>query len=67
MVAAQEQQSRTYSMPEDISGLQKQITIQIDQDPILFGDVYFRLMNKGQLGNKKICRFAINTSFVKNK
>lgn len=54
-------------MPEDISGLQKQITIQIDQDPILFGDVYFRLMNKGQLGNKKICRFAINTSFVKNK
>lgn len=66
-VAAQEHQMRTLSLPEDISSLQKQITIQIDQDPILFGDVYFRLMNKGQLGNKKICRFAINTSFVKNK
>lgn len=30
------------------------------------GDLYFRLMHKGPVRNKLICRFAINTSFIKN-
>lgn len=28
------------------------------------GDVYFRLMHKGSIKNKLICRFALNTAFI---
>jgi len=35
-------------------------------DPQLFGDIYFRLMHKGNMKSKLICRFALNTSFIKN-
>lgn len=38
--------------------------INVDAAPLLFGDIYFRLMHKGGLKNKLICRFALNTSFV---
>lgn len=30
------------------------------------GDIYFRIKAKGQYGDKFICRFAANTSFIKN-
>jgi len=29
------------------------------------GDIYFRIKAKGQYGDKLICRFAVNTSFIK--
>ena len=45
--------------------LQK-IVINVDNDPLLTGDVYFKLMHKGSLKNKLICRFALNTSFIQN-
>lgn len=35
--------------------LKNKITLEIDQDPILYGDVYFKIMNKGSLGSKLIC------------
>ena len=31
---------------------------------MLCGDIYFKLMHKGSLKNKLICRFALNTSFI---
>lgn len=40
--------------------------INVDNDPLLCGDIYFRLMHKGSLKNKLICRFALNTSFIQN-
>lgn len=42
------------------------ITIDIDQDPLLCGDIYFRLLHKGSIKNKMICRFALNTSFIRD-
>jgi len=42
------------------------ITIEVDKDPLLCGDIYFRLMHKGSIKNKLICRFALNTSFIKD-
>lgn len=44
----------------------QKITINVDNDPLLCGDIYFRLMHKGSLKNKLICRFAMNTSFIQN-
>lgn len=38
--------------------------INVDADPLLCGDIYFRLMHKGGLKSKLICRFALNTSFI---
>ena len=48
-------------------GLQK-IVINIDNDPLLCGDIYFRLMHKSSSSSKgkMICRFALNTSFIQN-
>lgn len=40
------------------------ITIEVDQDPLLCGDIYFRLLHKGQFNPKLIARFALNTSFI---
>lgn len=31
---------------------------------MLCGDIYIRLMHKGSLKSKLICRFALNTSFI---
>jgi len=45
----------------------QKIVLEIDSDPILVGDIYFRLIHRGNLGNKLICRFALNTSFIQNK
>ena len=43
------------------------IVINVDKDPLLCGDIYFRLMHKTNSGNGKlICRFALNTSFIQN-
>lgn len=36
----------------------------IEQSPIVCGDIYVRLMHKGSMKNKLICRFALNTSFI---
>lgn len=33
---------------------------------MLCGDIYFKLMHKGSLKNKLICRFALNTSFIQD-
>ena len=46
--------------------LPKKIIIDIDKDPLLCGDIYFKIMHKGSLKNKLICRFALNTSFIKD-
>ena len=29
------------------------------------GDIYFKIVHKGALKNSMICRFALNTSFIK--
>jgi phosphatidylinositol-3,4,5-trisphosphate 3-phosphatase/dual-specificity protein phosphatase PTEN len=42
----------------------QRIVINVDKDPLLCGDIYFRLMHKGSLKSKLICRFALNTSFI---
>jgi hypothetical protein len=42
----------------------QKIIINIDNDPKLCGDIYFRLLHKGSLKDKLICRFALNTSFI---
>lgn len=44
----------------------QKIVIKVDNDPLLCGDIYFRLMHKGSLKSKLICRFALNTSFVQS-
>lgn len=31
-----------------------------------YDDIYFRLKLKGSYGDKFVCRFAVNTSFIKN-
>jgi hypothetical protein len=31
---------------------------------LLWGDIYFRLMHKGSLKSKLICRFALSTAFI---
>lgn len=45
---------------------QQKIVIEIDKDPLLVGDIYFKLMHRGQLKNKLICRFALNTAFIQD-
>jgi hypothetical protein len=41
------------------------IVINVDKDPLLCGDIYFRLMHRTNSGRGKlICRFALNTSFI---
>ena len=40
--------------------------IDIDKDPLLCGDIYFKILHKGSLKNSMICRFALNTSFIKD-
>ena len=41
------------------------IVINVDKDPLLCGDIYFRLMHRTSSGKGKlICRFALNTSFI---
>ena len=52
-----------------IKGNQHQkIVINVDNDPLLCGDIYFRLMHKSGSSSKgkMICRFALNTSFIQN-
>ena len=47
------------------SAQQPKIVINVDKDPLLCGDIYFRLMHKTGSGKGKlICRFALNTSFI---
>lgn len=40
--------------------------INVDNDPLLCGDIYFRLLHKSNSSakGKLICRFALNTSFI---
>jgi hypothetical protein len=33
-------------------------------NPLISGDIYFRILSKGNYGDKFICRFALNTAFV---
>ena len=40
--------------------------MNVDIDPLLCGDIYFRLMHKGGMNGKLICRFALNTCFIQN-
>lgn len=42
------------------------MVIDIDLDVLLCGDIQFRIMNKGSFKNKLICRFAMNTSFIRD-
>ncbi len=48
------------------SQFKNKIVIEIDKDPLLCGDIYFKLFHKGSVKNKLICRFALNTSFIQN-
>lgn len=45
---------------------QQKIVMNVDSDPLLCGDIYFRLMHKGSMKSKLICRFALNTSFIQD-
>jgi hypothetical protein len=52
------------SKKSKMSGHHTKISIDVDQAPLLCGDIYIRLVHKGSMNNKMICRFAMNTSFI---
>jgi hypothetical protein len=46
-------------------GSSQKIVMNVDKDPLLCGDIYFRLMHRTSSGKGQlICRFALNTSFI---
>lgn len=47
--------------------INQKMKLEITQKLELSCDIYFKVMHKGGMKNKMICRFAINPAFIEEK